>query len=1206
VNATVAGCPGPAGTISVTVFGIPGAPTLASNSPVCDGQTLNLSANTVIGATYSWTGPNSFTSAVQNPSISPVTSASAGTYSVLISVMGCGSAAATITVAISPLPPAPVAGSNSPLCTGSTVSLTASTIAGTTYSWTGPNSFTSTTQNPTIPGATTVAAGVYSVSAVLAGCPGPAGTVTVAVNDIPNTIASSNSTICIGATLNLFATSITGATYSWSGPNSFTAATQNPTLPGATALANGVYSVSANVGGCIGPVSTTSVTVSPPPAAPSVVSNSPLCAGTTLSLSAGTVAGATYTWSGPNTFTSTAQNPTITPITMAGAGVYSVAVVVAGCQGPFGTISVTVNPAPAAPVAGNNSPICISGNLNLTASNIAGATYSWTGPNSFTSTTQNPTIPGATTIAAGAYSVTSTVAGCSSTMAITIATISMPAIVSAADATVCSNNPVVILTGTSSTGSGTWTTSGSGSFAPNSLTGNYTPSAGDISAGTVTLTVTSTNNGACAATSNTMVVTINPGPTANAGIDQTLCANNATVALSGSVSIATGGVWSSNGTGTFVPNNTNLATSYIPSNADTTAGSVTIYLTTTGNGNCFPTIDSMVVTISSAPLVIAGGTVSVCKNNPVAVLNGYSSTGSLTWTPLGTGTLSSTSVTNPTYTPSTADTTAGSVQLILTSLNNGNCNSVSDTVTIVYSSPPSISAGISQTVCANNSAVILNGVSSTSSGTWTTSGSGTFAPNTINGTYNPSLGDIGAGSVTLTVTSTNNGGCNSVTSVMNVSITPAPIANAGSDITVCANTASIALSGTVSVATGGYWSSSGTGTFTPDTTSMANGYIPSTADTTAGSVTIYLTTTGNGNCLQVVDSMVITFNGAPMVDAGNTIYVCKNNPVVPLNAISSVSSVTWTTLGTGVFNPNPNTISPTYFPSMADTTAGNVTLIINGAGSGVCAGVSDTVKIFFQGRPYANFLASSKCLNTATTFTDISTTSSGTVVAWNWNFGVSTSTLQNPSVTFTATGTQTVSLTVSTGCLDSITKTIYINPNPVTSFSFTELCHDSAMFFGSGSVNPGTITGWNWNFGDTTSSTLQNPIHLYPDTGSYIVTLTVMSDSGCVASSLDTINLKKCGSDIVISNPGVPSGFSPNGDGKNDILFVKGGPLEEMNFRIFNEWGNEIFKSTIQTTGWDGTFKSAGQPAGRYIWTLTGKVIDGTTVNMKGEVILSR
>jgi gliding motility-associated-like protein len=1470
VFATVAGCPGPAGTVSVTVYNVPSSPTLTATNPACIGQNMYLTAQTILGATYNWSGPLGYTSSVQNPTITGVTAGMAGTYSVLVTVMGCGSANSTISVIVNPTPAAPTAGSNSPLCSGQTINLTASTIAGATYSWTGPNTFTDNIQNPSIPGATTLAAGVYSVSVTVAGCTGPAGTVNVAVNNIPNASASATSPICVGQTLNLSASTIAGAIYSWSGPNSFTSSVQNPNIPGATILASGTYSVFANVGGCIGPIATVNATVSPIPAAPVASNNSPICALQTLSLTSGTVAGATYSWIGPNTFTSSVQNPTIPGVSTLAAGVYSVNVTVGGCPGPYGTTTVVINPAPSAPTANANTPLCIGGNINLTASTIAGATYNWTGPNSFTSTTQNPTIVGASTLAAGVYSVTANVAGCPGPAGTISVTVSTPAILTTggnpivcannntvslsgtsstgsgtwtssgtgvfspnsltgtyvpsgadvsagaitltltstnnggcapvtaqmtvnitpaptanagpnqsicannstvslggtvtiasggiwsssgtgtftpnnttsnpqyvpsasdisggsvsifytttgngncnavtdtmvitffpapvvsggpnlqyvcknnpnanlnatsttgsvvwttlgtgvftptntilnptynsstadttagsvqiiitssnngscnsvsdtikliytstitisagASQTVCSNNPAVSLTGTCTTGVGTWTTSGSGTFSPNALTGTYVPSASDISAGTVTLTVTSGNNGTCLPITSTIVVNITPGPTANAGINQSLCANNATVTLSGSVTIATGGQWSSSGTGTFTPSTTSLNTTYIPSSADTTAGSVMIFLTTTGNGSCFPTIDTMIINFTPAPLVNAPN-VSVCRNNPNALLNGYSSTGTGTWTTLGSGVFNpNNTVPNPTYIPSTADTTAGSVFIVYTSTGNGSCKAVTDTLKLTFSSIPTVTAGTNQIVCSNNNTVTLSGISSTSSGTWTSSGTGTFAPNTVNGNYIPSTADISAGVVTLTLTTTNNGGCNAVSGVLTLTITPGPTAAAGADQILCSNNATVVLNGSVTVASGGQWSSSGTGTFTPNNTSLGTTYIPSSADTTAGSVTIYLTTTGNGNCNPSIDTMKINFTPAPLVNAGNNIFRCKSSPDASLNGYSSTGTGTWTSTGSGAFNPNNNTLNGSYLPSSADTAAGSVILILTSTNNGSCKAVIDSVKVTYQPKPIANFIATSKCVNTVTTFTDAST---GSPSVWLWTSGANTYTTQTASTTFTSTGNQTVSLVVTNagGCKDSIAKTVYINQNPNTTFTFVPQCLDSVMFASSSSTTP-HVTGWAWNFGDTTFSAIKDPNHTYKDTGTFYVTLVVKSDSGCVASYRDTVHVVAC-SDIIpiVSNPAVPSGFTPNGDGKNDILFVKGGPFKTIEFRIFNEWGNQIFKSDLQSTGWDGTFKHAPQAAGRYLWTLTGEAVDGRQIRMSGEVILSR
>ena len=163
--------------------------------------------------------------------------------------------------------------------------------------------------------------------------------------------------------------------------------------------------------------------------------------------------------------------------------------------------------------------------------------------------------------------------------------------------------------------------------------------------------------------------------------------------------------------------------------------------------------------------------------------------------------MSANTIINPTYNSSTADTTAGSVQILITSANNGNCNSVTDTITLIYTSTITISAGASQTVCSNNPVVALSGTCTTGVGTWTTSGSGTFLPNTLTGGYIPSAADISSGVVVLTVTSGNNGTCLPITSTMTINITPGPTAFAGNDLSVCANNATVALSGTVGIAT---------------------------------------------------------------------------------------------------------------------------------------------------------------------------------------------------------------------------------------------------------------------------------------------------------------------------------------------------------------------------------------------------------------------
>lgn len=404
VVGTTSGCSNTA-TATVTVSNIL---AVSVNSPtICNGGTALLTAS---GATtYEWDGNPALTA---NPySVTPTTTT---TYTVEGTTNGC-TGTATATVTVNPVPTT-TAGSNSPICAGTALNLTATTssVAGATYSWTGPNSFTSALQNPTIASSTTAATGVYTVTVTAAGC-SSTSTVNVTVNAIPTTTASSNSPICDGATINLTATNSTvaGSTYSWTGPNAFTSALQNPSILAATMTASGAYTVTVLANGCSS-TSTTNVVVNPIPTT-TAGSNSPICNGATLSLTATAsgVAGSTYSWTGPNAFTSAVQNPSITSVTTAASGSYIVTVSANGCTSTS-TVVVVVNQTPST-VAGS-TPVCQGSDLSLTAtaSGVVGSTYSWTGPNGFTSLLQNPTVTAAPLTASGIYTVTVTAAGCSS------------------------------------------------------------------------------------------------------------------------------------------------------------------------------------------------------------------------------------------------------------------------------------------------------------------------------------------------------------------------------------------------------------------------------------------------------------------------------------------------------------------------------------------------------------------------------------------------------------------------------------------------------------------------------------------------------------------------------------------------------------------------------------------------------------------------
>jgi gliding motility-associated-like protein len=86
----------------------------------------------------------------------------------------------------------------------------------------------------------------------------------------------------------------------------------------------------------------------------------------------------------------------------------------------------------------------------------------------------------------------------------------------------------------------------------------------------------------------------------------------------------------------------------------------------------------------------------------------------------------------------------------------------------------------------------------------------------------------------------------------------------------------------------------------------------------------------------------------------------------------------------------------------------------------------------------------------------------------------------------------------------------------------------------------------------------------------------------------------------------IPSGFSPNGDGLNDVWQVYGAVVREIHFMVFNQWGEKIFESNNQRLGWDGSYKGKAQPSGVYIYICKLKLADGTLIDRKGTLNLLR
>jgi hypothetical protein len=253
------GCGSVTRTLSVSVSNAP-AILPGGNSPICQGSVMYLTTNTISGATYLWNGPMGFVSTAQNPGVGNMQNNKAGLYTLTVNSPGCGTITATTLVSVTPTLSGAQALSNTPICAGGNLNLSASIRNNYTYSWTGPNGFTSTLAEPVIPNVTTLAQGNYSVVFTAPGCGTSSRSTSVSVVNPSSVQASNSGPVCRGNVVYFTGSGPAGSTYSWAGPNAFVTNRQNPSLSGVQLIHAGIYTLNVNVPGC-GIVSTTTTLV---------------------------------------------------------------------------------------------------------------------------------------------------------------------------------------------------------------------------------------------------------------------------------------------------------------------------------------------------------------------------------------------------------------------------------------------------------------------------------------------------------------------------------------------------------------------------------------------------------------------------------------------------------------------------------------------------------------------------------------------------------------------------------------------------------------------------------------------------------------------------------------------------------------------------------------------------------------------------------
>jgi gliding motility-associated-like protein len=387
-------------------------------------------------------------------------------------------------------------------------------------------------------------------------------------------------------------------------------------------------------------------------------------------------------------------------------------------------------------------------------------------------------------------------------------------------------------------------------------------------------------------------------------------------------------------------------------------------------------------------------------------------------------------------------------------------------------------------------------------------------PNT---TYTPSLADLAANTITLTLTGTSTLGCLPTATTVTVGFTNPPIPNPGANTIVCTNSSTLQLNGTIPGGAGGLWNSSGTGLFFPNNAILNPTYNLSVGDLTLTTIVFSLTSIPipSTNCAGETRTMVVNVIPKPVVDAGPDRIACASSSVVLLNGSVSGAATTgsWsTTNGSGTFPPPNGVPTATYLLGPGDISTGTVVVVLNST-PGTCPTAADTAKLFIVTDPIITVNTNTTVCNNAKV--PCTGTITGAVNTGFWTAspggGVFSPTnnllgvLYQPSAADLAAGIIVISLhpdptACGNGPAKSFTVTVINSPKALFNYPVYGKCLGVGVPYSDASLPNGSSNlSYNWNFGDGLGSisTATNPIYTYSNSGSYLVTLTVTGNNNC-------------------------------------------------------------------------------------------------------------
>lgn len=520
---------------------------------------------------------------------------------------------------------------------------------------------------------------------------------------------------------------------------------------------------------------------------------------------------------------------------------------------------------------------------------------------------------------------------------------------------------------------------------------------------------------------------------------------------------------------------------------------------------------------------------------------------------------------------------SGTVTATVTDANG--CTSIS---TVNIAQPPALNATMT-----GWTAVSCNAGNNGSASVQTTGGT---APYTYNWNTFPAQNvanatNMIAGMFTVTVTDAN--GCATISTVTITEPTPVVVAVSPGD-TICPNQAFM-------VSANG---SGGTGTYTYNwSPNLGTGNMYTVYANTATTWTVSAVD-ANG-CLSApmtIAADVFQFSPANLVVSSTPSICAGASATITTSTSGNTGPLTWN-WSNNLNGPGPHMV----YPNGTTTYSVNVTNIC-----GVV--VPATTQVTVHPIPVVNIPSqfASGCDNINLTFADTAIANAGCF--YSWDFGDnSTGTGANTNHDYSTGGTYTVSVTVTSpfGCQGSNSNqvSLIIYDSPVAEFSIAsdELSIIEPMAMFSNECSGNTI-GWWWDFGDATTSTASSPSHTYQQQGTYNVRLIAESFGGCTDTMVHPLEV------VPEFTVFIPSAFTPNGDGINEVFFVYGAEITTFSMQMYDRWGNLIFESEDLYEGWDGRANGGTEVAQQdvYVYKVFIKDFEGKQHKFTGSVTLMR